>query len=158
MDGADGGLNDKSFGCKPARGWSYADNIISNEGVTFNVRVCILKRKMQFSFLLLINNRIVHLQLIRLLFYFLFFFFCVRFFALKFGCSVHRMPRDKDLHEIVRLSIAITRGKVSESKQIDAVRVPSILIISNVNAFMLQRVYKSCMRTGWIKIIEKAAM
>lgn len=39
MDGADGGLDSsRSFGNKPARGWSHADNIISNEGVKFNVR------------------------------------------------------------------------------------------------------------------------
>ncbi|XP_055320275.1 SHC-transforming protein 1 [Sitodiplosis mosellana] len=39
MDGADGGCDGgKSFGSKPARGWSHADSIISNEGVTFNVR------------------------------------------------------------------------------------------------------------------------
>lgn len=40
MDGADGGLDSsRSLGNKPARGWSHADNIISNEGVKFNVRV-----------------------------------------------------------------------------------------------------------------------
>lgn len=38
MDGADGGIDPKSFSNKPARGWSHADSIISNEGVTFNVR------------------------------------------------------------------------------------------------------------------------
>lgn len=39
MDGASGGT-DKVFCSKPARGWSHSDKVITNEGVTFNVRVC----------------------------------------------------------------------------------------------------------------------
>lgn len=38
MEGATGG-NDKVFCSKPARGWSHSDKVITNEGVTFNVRV-----------------------------------------------------------------------------------------------------------------------
>lgn len=41
MDGATGGTDNKSFCSKPARGWSHSDNVITNEGVTFNVRVCL---------------------------------------------------------------------------------------------------------------------
>lgn len=40
MEGATGG-NDKVFCSKPARGWSHSDKVITNEGVTFNVRVCL---------------------------------------------------------------------------------------------------------------------
>lgn len=37
MEGATGGT-DKVFCSKPARGWSHSDKVITNEGVTFNVR------------------------------------------------------------------------------------------------------------------------
>lgn len=36
--GGGGGSNDKSLMSKPARGWSHPDNVITNEGVTFDVR------------------------------------------------------------------------------------------------------------------------
>lgn len=39
MDGAVGGTDNKSFCSKPSRGWSHADNVITNEGVTFSVQV-----------------------------------------------------------------------------------------------------------------------
>lgn len=39
MDGAVGGADNKSFCSKPSRGWSHSDNVITNEGVAFNVRV-----------------------------------------------------------------------------------------------------------------------
>lgn len=48
MDGAIGGSDAKSFCSKPARGWSHADSIISNEGVTFNVRVSSIKISSNF--------------------------------------------------------------------------------------------------------------
>lgn len=42
MDGAVGGTENKSFCSKSGRGWSHSDNVITNEGIAFNVRV---KRK-----------------------------------------------------------------------------------------------------------------
>lgn len=41
MDEAIGGSDAKLFCGKPAREWSDVDNIIANEGLTFNVRVSV---------------------------------------------------------------------------------------------------------------------
>lgn len=97
MDGADGGLDSKSFGSKPARGWSHADSIISNEGVTFNVRVCKKKPNIQHNLYCKHTN--------------ISFFFALYSWALIE--TVYWMPGDKNIHESFRLHASIISGQVS---------------------------------------------